>query len=147
VSQELLRRANAIRDRNRVLESVPGSGYHDNDKDHLGRFCAPQRRGLPRISDHIVPFYGERDVHFVGPDADRAMAALQKWLESHKTTDAAVFSSYTGTDRKLLTFISNITVSNVDGFPRLVIWKDAWNDLLHALHSHGIGLSGAPLED
>jgi hypothetical protein len=34
----------------------------------------------------------------------------------------------------------------VDGLPRLTIWKDEWNDFLHALYSQGIGLSGAPLE-
>ncbi len=146
MSEELLRRANAIRARNKVLESVPGSGYHDNDKDHLGRFCAPQRRGLPLTSDHLVPFYSEREVHFVGPDAERAMAALQTWYDAHKTTDAAVFSSYTGTDRKLLTVILKMAVREFDGLPRLILWKDEWNDFLHALLSQGIGLSGAPLE-
>ncbi len=146
MSQELLQRANAIRARNKVLESVPGSGYHDNDKDHLGRVCAPQLRGLPLISDHIVPFYGTREVHFVGPDAERAMAAFRTWYDRHKTTDAAVFSSYTGTDRKLLTVIPKLAVHEVDGLPRLTLWKDEWNDFLHALYSQGIGLSGAPLE-
>jgi hypothetical protein len=146
VSQELLQRADAIRARNKVLESVPGSGYHDNDKDHLGRFCAPQRKGLPLISNHIVPFYGERDVQFVGFDAERAMAALETWYDKHKTTDAAVFASYTGTDRKLLTVIPKLAVREVDGLPRLILWKDEWNDFLHALYSQGIGLSGAPLE-
>jgi hypothetical protein len=146
VSQDLLKRAEAIKARNKVLESVPGSGYHDNDKDHLGRFCAPQRNGLPRISEHIVPFYGERDVHFVGPDAERAITALQTWYDARKTTDAAVFSSYTGTDRKLLVIIPKVAVREVDGLPRLTFWKDEWNDFLHALYSQGIGLSGAPLE-
>lgn len=74
------------------------------------------------------------------------MAALRTWYDSHKTTDAAVFSSYTGTDRKLLTIIPKISVREVDGVPRLTLWKDEWNDFLHALYAQGIGLSGAPLE-
>lgn len=146
MSQELLQRADAIRARNKVLESVPGSGYHENDKDHLGRLCAPHRRGLQRISDHVVPFYGERDIHFVGSDAGRVLAALQAWYDGHKTTDAATFSSYTGTDRKLLTIIPKLAAREVGGLPRLTLWKDEWNDFLHALHSQGIGLSGAPME-
>lgn len=146
MTSELLDRADAIRARNKVLESVPGSGYHENDKDHLGRYCAPHRRGLPRISDHVVAFYGERTVEFVGPDAERTYAAIRAWHDEHKTIDAAIFASYTGTDRTLLAAIPKLAVRQVDGVPHLVLWKDLWNDFLHALYSQGIGLSGAPLE-
>ena len=76
-----------------------------------------------------------------------ALNALQVWYESHRTTDASAFSSYTGTERKLLTVIPKMAISAVDGIPRLILWKDVWNDLLHAIYSQGIGLSGAPLED
>jgi hypothetical protein len=157
MSRELLIRAEAIKARNQVLESVPGSGYHDNDRDHRSLLRAPHRRHLPggqrpgteplaRISDHLVPFYSERSIEFAGPCAERAFAALQSWYEAHRTSDAAAFSSYTGTDRKLLIEIPKLAVKSVDGLPSLTIWRDTWNDVLHALYSQGIGLSGAPLE-
>jgi hypothetical protein len=112
ISQELFARAEAIRARSKTLESVPGSGYHDDDEDHKGRLFTSQNRPdesrpgkkLPRASEHPVPFYGERTVEVVDPDAEKARAALDAYYEGKKTGDAALFS-YTGTERNLLTLI------------------------------------------
>lgn len=147
MSQELLKRADEIRAKNKVLEGVKGSGFHDDDRNvaRPEMFAAPQRNGLPRIGDHLVPFFdydNMEQVIFVGPDAEKAMAALKTWYDRPKGDVV----SLPGTDRKLmLKVIPRLKLETVDGLPRLTIWLCDWNDVLQALYAEGIGLSGAPL--
>ncbi len=157
MSQPLVARAAAIKARNKTLESVPGSGFHDDDKDHRGQPRCPQkrrdphdpegRRTLPRASDHLVPFYDERHVHFVGADAVRAKEALDAYHAAHATAEPAVFSGYTGTQRKLLTIIPKTALSESEGVALLSLHRDEWNDLLFAMYTMGLGFSGAPFEE
>lgn len=146
MSQDLIRRADAVRARNKLLESVPGSGYHDDDRDHVHahRHAAPQRNGLPRISDHIVPFYDHQgeDVVFAGEDATRALQALHSWRKKYAKLDP---SGLTGTERKLLLRIIPRAVISPTGM--LAFRLDIWNDVLYALQAEGVGLSGLPLEE
>ncbi len=139
MSQEMLTRAKAVKERNKLLETVPGSGYHDEDKDHKGRPRCPQKKPNPlgqpgqcfcRVSDNCIPFWDARHVHFVGADAEKVLSALGAWLTRNKTRD---LNEMTGTERALLRIIPPLAVANVDSVPRLSIWKDEWNDVLHAL--------------
>jgi len=151
-AEQLVARSDKIKARNAILESVPGSGYHDEDRDFRGQWCSPQRRHLPggqdygaqplpRISEHAVPFYAERRIVFAGDCAERVLAALLAWHAAHRTTDIGRLMAYTGTQRKLLTIFPTLAIE--DGV--LVIWRDIWNDVLYALDAQGIGLTGAPL--
>jgi hypothetical protein len=150
--EALIARADKIKARNVILESVKGSGYHDDDRDFRGQFCSPQKRHLPGgqdygalplppISQHCVPFYDRRQVVFVGDCAERVLAALRQWHADHITADISRLMSYTGTEQKLLTVIPELTVE--DG--RLAVWRDTWNDVHYALEQRGIGFTGAPL--
>jgi hypothetical protein len=151
----LAERAEAIKARNRLLESVPGSGYHPTDTDFRGQLRAPQCRHLPNgqepgshpvppISEHIVPFYDfdNHAVYFAGECAERAYAALQSYYEKWRTIDMAQFMMYTGTRRKLLALIPKFKVR--DGL--LAVHLTDWNDILSALYDEGIGLSGDMIE-
>jgi len=150
--EALVARADKLKARNAVLRSVPGSGYHDDDRDFRGQFMAPHRRHLPGgqdygapplppIDDHVVAFYGERQIVFAGDDAARVIKALEDWHRAHLTSEVGRLMSYTGTQRKLLMFIPTLALE--DGV--LAIWRDTWNDVLHALDVQGVGTTGAPL--
>ena len=107
---DLSERAEAIRARNRILESVPGSGFHDNDRDAHNRLAAPHRRHevggmaegsapLPRISEHLVAFMGRRTATFAGADAERALEGLRGYVRG---LDGMRHRDLTGTQQKLL---------------------------------------------
>lgn len=143
---DLISRANAIRERARTLEAVPGSGLHDTDRNPTRpeMFAAPQKNGLPRQSEHLVFFLdlaGE-EMLFAGPDADRALTALKAWEVRTKRQDPLTL---TGTERKLLARVLPRLAPAADGTLR--VRADSWNDVLHALYAEGLGVSGAPLDE
>lgn len=142
--QELLKRAEELRSRNRLQETVRGSGYHDEDRDHRGQYLAPQRNGLPRVSEHLIAFYGEYDVLFLGGDAGDAFNRLQAWALKHKEDLYDV--NCPGSYRKLLKIIPKQKLEERDGVPVLSLRLLEWNDFLLALYEMGLGISGLPLD-
>jgi len=148
-AKQLITRADALRAKYKLLESVPGSGYHDNDRN-LARpdlFLAPQKNGLSRASERVVFFadYPGEEVLFVGEDARRALAAIQSWEKKARKIDQL---SLTGTERKLLTrIVPRLAIEPLDNHELLCVRLDQWNDVLHALYAEGLGLSGLPLEE
>lgn len=154
MSAELAARAEALRAQYKNYESVPGSAYHDDTRNpsRPDLYLAPHRnkdaRGnyLPRVSDHLVAFYDHDDreeVHFAGPDATRALDALQAYHAALAKRSAA---PATGTDlRLLLRIVPRLKLEDVQGTPRLTVRLGDWNDVLHALGVQGLGVSGAPL--
>ncbi len=141
--QDLWKRAQEIIARNRLLESVKGSGYHDDDRNlvHPERWQCPQKNGLPRISQHVVPFYGEREIFFAGDHAERVIVALQAW-RAQQNRDV----EQTGTERKLCRMIVRLQLDHFDGMASLKVWRDEWNDYLWCFEQIGIGLTGAQLD-
>lgn len=140
MSQDLIKRADELRSRFKVLESVKNSGYHDEDRDHVrtDRHIAPQKNGFPPASQHLVMFtdYIEENVHFAGRDAEKVMACLKEWESENKGLD---FFSATGTDKKLIIrIIPRLKV--VDGV--LTIRLSEWNDVLSVLVAKKVGLQG-----
>ncbi len=150
MSADLVKRANAVRAEFKKLESVAGSGYHDNDRNPARNdlFLAPQKNGLPRASESLVAFFDHDDmetVEFVGPDAQKADAALKNWLQKNSKGDP---SNRPGTERKLiLRTLPRLKLEQVDGQPRLSIWLTDWNDVLYALQAEGVAVAGLPLEE
>jgi hypothetical protein len=142
----LFERAEAIRARYKVLESVPGSGFHDADLDHRGQPIAPQKRGLPAHSGHLVMFDDEYEFVFAGADALMAKAELDAWYEAHASTDVNALNQLTGTQRKLLSTIPKQKIQTRDGETVLAVNKSVWNEILEALYDQGVGVSGAPYE-
>jgi hypothetical protein len=138
--ESLVARAEAIRARGKVLESVPGSGYHVNDRDHTGtKYLAPQRNGFNGPGENLVPFLGERDVIFAGSDAPKALAAIRAWAAKYEVLSP---HQMTGTQQKMIyAIIPRLAVKD----ELLTIWLSDWNDVLEALTSQGVGLSGADL--
>jgi hypothetical protein len=146
MSADLERRANALRAKAALLESVPGSGLHDSDRNPArpDLYLAPQRNGLPRASEAVVYFtdYPGEEVLFAPGDAARALDALRAWEAAAKKLDPM---GLTGTERKLLTRILPRLAAGADGLLRVRL--DQWNDVIHALHERGVGLAGLPLEE
>jgi hypothetical protein len=156
MSAELAKRADELRAKYKVLEGIPGTGHHDNDRNpaRADLFAAPQKapdpnrpgHTLPRASEHLVPFYdhdGEEAVHFVGADAEAAHKALSGWAARYKGKDP---SGLPGTERKLiLRIVPRLAVGAADGLPRLTVRLADWNDVVYALYQMGVGLSGQPL--
>lgn len=141
----LVTRADAVRARFKVLESVPGSGWHDNDRDHgrTSQLVAPQHNGFPRASEFLVCFTDpdEEQVHFAGADAEKAIAVFQHWLTANKRLD---LTNCTGQERKLfLKLIPKLKI--VNGL--LSIWLSDWNDLHYVLEEARVGLHGLPFEE
>lgn len=142
---DLAARADALRAKYKTLESVRGSGHHDDDRNptqpHL--FLAPQRNGLPRASEHVVGFfdYADETVTFPPADAGRVLAVLAAWVKKAAKADLA---SLPGTERKLVLTITPRLAAGADG--RLVVRLSVWNDVLYALQAEGMGVSGAPIE-
>ncbi len=150
MSAALKKRADALRAEYKAKEAMKGTGYHDDDRNPTRNelFLAPQKNGLPRMSDHVVGFFdhnGDEVVEFVGADAEKAFAALKSWAQKNGKGDVA---SKPGTERVLLMrIIPRLALEQVDGLPRLSIWLCDWNDVLHALQQEGIGVAGLPLEE
>lgn len=152
---KFIKRADEVRTRNKVLESVPGSGFHDNDRDAHNRLCAPQTRHLPggcaegqpplrRISMNVVAFVDDkgRKIRFFGNDAIQVKQAIDDYL-----ADLALRSpmSYTGTERKLTAEAIHVVVNPLTG--ELEIWMDTWNDFLHIFDSCSLGVSCLPHDE
>ena len=147
----LAERAEQLRMRNRILESVPGSGYHDNDRDAHNRLAAPHmqhlpggmaegQRPLPRISARLVVFDSRRQFTLVGDDAVKALKALHTY---HARIAAIRIADLKGTEIKLLEEIPQLAIQD----DRLVLWRDTWNDYLHAFDEEGVGVSCLPMEE
>lgn len=143
-------RAKAMKERNKLMESVPGSGFHDNDRDAYGKLAAPHMRHLPggmmdggrplpRISDHAIAFMDRRDVKFSGPCAEQVLKALKSYRERYAKAPA---SELTGTTIKLVGLIPTLGIKD----DQLLIFREDWNDVLHALDETGVGVSCAPME-
>jgi len=143
----LLKRADETRTRNRVLETIPGSGHHDNDRDWRGTPNSPQARGLPRVSEHIIVFISPDEYVFVGIDAERADEALQKYHANLTAviTSADVLIDLPGTDRKLFKVLPKRRASKAGETSLLVIPATLWNDILVALYEMKIGVTGLDL--
>lgn len=147
---QLVERANAIRAKAKLLESVKGSGLHDDDRNpaRSDLYLAPQRNGLPRQSEHVVFFsdFPGEEVIFAGEDAKRAAAALAAWRAKTEKIDPM---QLTGSERKLLVRILPrlVLAPGEGGIPLLRVRLDTWNDVLMALYAEGVGLSGAVLEE
>ena len=148
----LVERADALRARNRILESVPGSGFHDNDRDAHNRLAAPHRRHevggmsegsrpVPRISENVVCFLTARQGFFAGTDAARVFTALQAY---HARQVLKRYRDLTGTEIKLLEEIPLLAIDCENLNDNLMVWLDTWNDYLHALDEQGIVVSCLP---
>jgi hypothetical protein len=142
-------RAAAVKARNKVLESVPGSGFHDNDRDAYGKLAAPHMRHLPggmgdgdrplpRISAHAVAFMGKRDIIFNGPCAQQVLDALHRYHAKYSKLSPR---DLTGTEIKMVDVISTYTIED----DRLLVYREDWNDVLHALDESGVGVSCVPM--
>jgi hypothetical protein len=147
----LAERAEAVRARNKILESVPGSGFHDNDRDAHNRLAAPHMQHLPggmaegqpplpRISTNLVAFDDRRQFILAGEDAVKALAALQTY---HERIAQIRINLLTGSQAKLREEIPCLEIE--DG--KLVLWRDTWNDYLHAFDEQGVGISCLPLKE
>lgn len=77
-TERLLKRRQDVIDRHRVLESVPGSGYHPNDADSRER----ARKGEAPLSERPVALLDDDRIHVAGPDAAAVRAALARHVES-----------------------------------------------------------------
>lgn len=147
----LQERADAVRARNKILESVPGSGFHDNDRDWSNRLAAPHRRhqvggmtegkpALPRISEHVVCFNSRYQITFAGTDAVEVLEAFQ--LFRTKTMAHKKYSLMTGTELKM---VEEIAEMQIDADGNLTLDRATWNDYLYVWDEMGIGISCAPL--
>ncbi len=163
MSKELLARAEKLRALYKEWETRPqvqgtrGFGHHPEDTDpsqedpripkQMRRKVAPIHNGLPAASTHVVAFYDHDDmeqVHFVGPDAEKAYSACQSWLKKH--SDFKKLHNAPGSIRKLaMKVIPELKLDEVDGLPRLTVWLCDWNDVSGAIEQEGVGISGAPL--
>lgn len=148
MSKKLSERADEIRAKFKTLESIKGTGYHDDDRDQLNpaRFVAPQKNGMTKASESLVPFfdYDDETVLFAGSDADRAAAAMKAWQAKYAKAD---MTSLPGTERKLLLkIVPKLSLKTEGNEPRLAIKLSDWNDVLFALHAEGVSLSGASVD-
>lgn len=160
MSKILLEKANAKLHENKLKRNTIGSGYHDDDL-FCDKPCAPQHvpdshdptetaghkrlgRRLPAIDQCIVPFHGKRTVKFVGPCAEKALAALQSFATKYTPKSPIGWADMVPSTRKAVCEIGELKVIQSDGVPMLSIWRDTWNDILSALYYEGVGLTGLP---
>ena len=153
--QRLCERAAELRMRHKVLETVPGSGFHDNDRDAHNRLAAPHRRHLvggmsegskplPRLSDHLICFDGDRELIFAGQDAVKAQTCLTQYLQELRGRNLLDLS---GSERRMLIEIPKMLFIESVKPPLLRLWHDTWNDYLFAFEAQGVGISCLPLEE
>lgn len=141
-SAAYLAKADAVRAHALMLEGVPGSGYHDGDRDANGELRAPQNRGFCRASENLIGFFDGRDVHFVGDDALRALRLIEQHVAKLQKRST---ESLSGTDRKLIDMMTlgrNFTTGkSEDGIEYLSLWLSAWSDFLAALEAEKVKVS------
>jgi hypothetical protein len=143
---EMQARVTALRERALILESVPGSGYHDDDHDfiHPGKFRCPQKNGWPRFSDNLVSFFGEDAIVFIGDHAHSAFAALVAWHADNRNREPWDLAT-NGTELKMVRYIPKLAIAYDSSVPVLSLRRDRWNDYLYVLHKMKVGLTGTPL--
>lgn len=135
--KNLVQIAAKVRDRNKVLASVPGSGFHPND------LSSPEKRGLPSITTNVVFFHRKHDVLFVGEDAERVILELGKLYEQRK----AEFDGKPVSDERKAVFVwEELEQGEQGGVYTITCPLSCWNDLVPALLMCGIGVSGAALD-
>jgi hypothetical protein len=132
MNRSLIDRAQEIKNRNQVLCSVPGSGFHDTDR------YSPQNLGKPALRDQLVAFQDPWDVHLVGEDAFTAAQALQ---EFHATNVGRIDDTMDIVERKAIEFAGTAEVKTVDGSPHLTVRGLQWNECLKALEMCGLGIT------
>jgi hypothetical protein len=131
----LLKRRQAVLDRLLVLESVPGSGCHDNDP--LG----PVKKGEPRHSDRPVLVHDEHESYFAGEDAARCAAVLAAYHEREyplltRETEPQLYRAV-----KAAGAVERFEGSDVLRVPRLLV-----NDVIYALRAEGVPVTGTGLK-
>lgn len=75
---DFVARRQAVLDRFRVLESVPGSGFHDNDP------TGPVKQERLRHSERPVLFIDDQECWIIGEDVARVMRAATAFLERER---------------------------------------------------------------
>lgn len=143
---EMQTRVAQLRERAIVLESVPGSGYHDDDHDFVrpDKFRCPQKNGWPRFSDNLVTFYGEDAIVLIGDHAHKALAALQSWHADNASREPWDLAT-NGTELKMVRYIPKLAIVQDSGISTLTLRRDRWNDYLYVLQKMKVGLTGTPL--
>lgn len=147
-SATLVKRADECRAHYKKLEETKGNYFHPETRllvPHLPpaacSFTAPQKNGLPECSKSLVYFVDHEDeiVWFAGQDAEKALAAIQKWYDDNKGRD---LTNATGIDRARIKLIPKLKIT--DGV--LGIWLSDWNDLNGLIDFEGanLGLLGRP---
>jgi hypothetical protein len=142
-AEHLLARRQAVRDRYAMIETVPGSGWHDSDR------LSPQKADPPRmrLKDYLVRLEDRRgDFHLIGEDAELAMTAIQavvEELQSKPMTELMTNGSWVNI---VTSFPGRYQLEDLDGTPHLVLWKEDWNDILLVLERAGLGTACVPVE-
>lgn len=140
---DLLKRAEYARARNQLYRDTPGLGYHDHDRDHLGRLRAPQHNGKPAIDQHVIAFHSDDEAVFVGPCAERVRDALAADLAGLQGGEPA---DLPGSDRKRLKVLPGLLAQPLGSeVPFLAIRKPIWDDVLGSIYRQGLGITGLDL--
>lgn len=145
---ELLKRAENIRAYWRKLESVKGSGYHDNDGavDKSWQ-VAPQNKGEPRRSTNAVLFRDRFGFVAFGIDATRLFESLQGYASKLKEQIVTDPFALTLRQQKQYQYIGQLGLEAFEGQPKLLLPRDEWDDLLGALYMEVVGVSILPMKD
>lgn len=152
VSQELEVVANQFREEARNREKYPGTGYHVDDRNPTKPdiYLAQQRRPTEgssvkffcKASENVTAFTGEFDVVFIGEDSEKVLKTLKEWAEETSRSNP---EDITLKQRKMLKYISRISLTTKDEIPRLILRKALWADYIHILSLQGQGVFGYPL--
>jgi hypothetical protein len=145
--KQMVETAEKIRSHFAVMESVPGSGYHDTDRNltRESLFRAPQKNGFCKASENLVHFTGNYEVLFVGEDANRALSLLQKWAESpHDGPFASEKEVPHPKVSKHIKHISKLKTEDRESCPCLSLKRALWNDYIEIFYHLHQGLSGQP---
>ena len=141
--RELCARAQRIRDFYAMLERVPGSGHHENDRNPTqpALFMAPSRNGLCPASQNLVAFSSRTGNLFVGADAARVWQMLAAARDRIKAKNPIEMDDH---DQHLLAAVPDLEVVSNDQV-RLDLGE--WNCYLTEFHRAGVGVFVVPLND
>lgn len=136
--KEMTAKREEVLARARVLRSVPGSGYHDNDGTGPIRAPSEEDRRSAKIDDHCIAFKLVFETILIGACAEKAMHAIQSFALNHADE---LRESRLGQEWRTL-IETAVEYAAVDLKNDCYVIRNAqWNAVLEILHLEGVGVT------
>jgi len=129
---DLLARRQAVLERFKVLESVPGSGCHDSDPS------GPVKQGQVRHSQRPVLLIDDQECWLVGDDVHMVLGTVAAYVEREKPN----LSADSLPEVLRACNVANLLRPSSNGSPELKLARRHANDVIYMCGEMGLPVNG-----